>query len=131
MVQLASIVAYDVSVVHSLLLGSVTYRLCTFLPSQVFLLSSILLCFLFSTIDSSPASFIDYYGSFLLTLKIYNYQGVVNEDYNIVNTPAPNGELNFMYPGSFVSPQLPLFLMLEISVIFRYASGYTCSSSPE
>ncbi|KAH7863426.1 hypothetical protein Vadar_017387 [Vaccinium darrowii] len=27
-------------------------------------------------------------GSFL-RLSIYNYQGVVNEDYNIVNTPAP------------------------------------------
>lgn len=25
-----------------------------------------------------------------MALKIYNYQGVVNEDYNIVNTPAPN-----------------------------------------
>lgn len=24
-------------------------------------------------------------------MKIYNYQGVVTEDYNIANTPAPNG----------------------------------------
>lgn len=31
------------------------------------------------------------------TLKIYNYQPV-NEDYNVVNTPAPNGMvLNFCY----------------------------------
>lgn len=24
-------------------------------------------------------------------VQIYNYQGVFNEDYNIANTPAPNG----------------------------------------
>lgn len=33
-------------------------------------------------------------GASFFTSKIYNYQGVVNEDYNIVNTPAPNGRLH-------------------------------------
>ncbi|KAF9665554.1 hypothetical protein SADUNF_Sadunf16G0135100 [Salix dunnii] len=28
--------------------------------------------------------------SFIFLLKIYNYQGAANEDYNIANTPAPN-----------------------------------------
>ncbi|PWA90331.1 DNA-directed RNA polymerase II subunit RPB2 [Artemisia annua] len=28
---------------------------------------------------------------FFMTLKIYNYQGPVNEDYNVVNTPSPPG----------------------------------------
>uniref|UniRef100_A0A5B7A6R8 Transcription initiation factor IIA large subunit n=1 Tax=Davidia involucrata TaxID=16924 RepID=A0A5B7A6R8_DAVIN len=32
----------------------------------------------------------DPYEDELSTPNIYNYQGVVNEDYNIVNTPAPN-----------------------------------------
>ncbi|KAA8543832.1 hypothetical protein F0562_021991 [Nyssa sinensis] len=32
----------------------------------------------------------DPYDDALSTPNIYNYQGVVNEDYNIVNTPAPN-----------------------------------------
>ncbi|KZV34506.1 transcription initiation factor IIA large subunit-like [Dorcoceras hygrometricum] len=32
----------------------------------------------------------DPYDDVLSTPNIYNYQGVVNEDYNIVNTPAPN-----------------------------------------
>ncbi|RVW56656.1 hypothetical protein CK203_075048 [Vitis vinifera] len=32
----------------------------------------------------------DPYEDVLSTPNIYNYQGVVNEDYNIVNTPAPN-----------------------------------------
>lgn len=32
----------------------------------------------------------DPYDDILSTPNIYNYQGVVNEDYNIVNTPAPN-----------------------------------------
>ncbi|XP_057953111.1 transcription initiation factor IIA large subunit-like [Malania oleifera] len=32
----------------------------------------------------------DAYDDVLSTPNIYNYQGVVNEDYNIVNTPAPN-----------------------------------------
>jgi len=27
-----------------------------------------------------------------LILQIYNYQAVFNEDYNIANTPAPNGK---------------------------------------
>ncbi|XP_048141429.1 transcription initiation factor IIA large subunit-like [Rhodamnia argentea] len=30
------------------------------------------------------------YDEMLSTPKIYNYQGVVNEDYNIASTPAPN-----------------------------------------
>ena len=30
-------------------------------------------------------------------LKIYNYQGPVNEDYNIVNTPAPIGKLTICF----------------------------------
>lgn len=44
------------------------------------------------------------------SLKIYNYQGVVNEDYNIANTPAPNGKLvmyvmkvMLFFDGEFVS----------------------------
>lgn len=37
-------------------------------------------------------SFVNHHDYFFL--KIYNYQGVVNEDYNIVNTPAPNGMSN-------------------------------------
>ncbi|KAE8711441.1 serine/arginine repetitive matrix protein 1-like isoform X1 [Hibiscus syriacus] len=32
----------------------------------------------------------DLYDDMLSTPNIYNYQGVVNEDYNVVNTPAPN-----------------------------------------
>ncbi|XWS28795.1 hypothetical protein CRYUN_Cryun25bG0101800 [Craigia yunnanensis] len=32
----------------------------------------------------------DPYDDMLSTPNIYNYQGVVNEDYNVVNTPAPN-----------------------------------------
>ncbi|KAH1130755.1 hypothetical protein J1N35_002133 [Gossypium stocksii] len=32
----------------------------------------------------------DPYEDMLSTPNIYNYQGVVNEDYNVVNTPAPN-----------------------------------------
>ncbi|MBA0548437.1 hypothetical protein Golob_019539, partial [Gossypium lobatum] len=32
----------------------------------------------------------DSYEDMLSTPNIYNYQGVVNEDYNVVNTPAPN-----------------------------------------
>ncbi|OIT30040.1 PREDICTED: transcription initiation factor IIA large subunit-like [Nicotiana attenuata] len=32
----------------------------------------------------------DHYDEALSTPNIYGYQGVVNEDYNIVNTPAPN-----------------------------------------
>ena len=28
-----------------------------------------------------------------MELKIYNYQGVVNEDYNVANTPAPPGKV--------------------------------------
>ncbi|XP_075506226.1 transcription initiation factor IIA large subunit-like [Primulina tabacum] len=35
----------------------------------------------------------DPYDDVLSTPNIYNYQGVVNEDYNIVNTPAPNDML--------------------------------------
>ncbi|XAR58956.1 hypothetical protein NMG60_11014550 [Bertholletia excelsa] len=34
----------------------------------------------------------DPYDDVLSTPNIYNYQGVVNEDYNIVNTPAPNDQ---------------------------------------
>jgi hypothetical protein len=29
---------------------------------------------------------------FIFLFKIYNYQGVANEDYNIASTPAPNGK---------------------------------------
>ncbi|KAK3018625.1 hypothetical protein RJ639_003494 [Escallonia herrerae] len=36
----------------------------------------------------------DPYDDALSTPNIYNYQGVVNEDYNVVNTPAPNGKAN-------------------------------------
>ncbi|KAA8549313.1 hypothetical protein F0562_000997 [Nyssa sinensis] len=39
--------------------------------------------------DASLESW-DIYRSVRLYIEIYNYQGVVNEDYNIVNTPAPN-----------------------------------------
>uniref|UniRef100_A0A2P2LP83 Uncharacterized protein MANES_01G169400 n=1 Tax=Rhizophora mucronata TaxID=61149 RepID=A0A2P2LP83_RHIMU len=35
----------------------------------------------------------DPYDDELSTPNIFNYQGVVNEDYNIANTPAPNGKL--------------------------------------
>ncbi|KAH8499150.1 hypothetical protein H0E87_017891 [Populus deltoides] len=34
----------------------------------------------------------DPYDDVLSTPNIYNYQGVANEDYNIANTPAPNGD---------------------------------------
>lgn len=40
------------------------------------------------------------------SLQIYNYQGVVNEDYNIANTPAPpNGKfLKYVLTVMFVFP---------------------------
>ncbi|KAK3003074.1 hypothetical protein RJ639_019074 [Escallonia herrerae] len=40
----------------------------------------------------------DPYDDALSTPNIYNYQGVVNEDYNVVNTPAPN-DLQAATPG--------------------------------
>lgn len=48
------------------------------------------------------------------TLKIYNYQGV-NEDYNVVNTPAPSGML-------FKFPSVPLkMFILWCKVCFLYS----------
>ncbi|KAF2291729.1 hypothetical protein GH714_035354 [Hevea brasiliensis] len=44
----------------------------------------------------------DPYDDVLSTPNIYNYQGVVNEDYNIANTPAPN-DLQASTPA--VAPQ--------------------------
>ncbi|GAB4824444.1 hypothetical protein Ancab_007329 [Ancistrocladus abbreviatus] len=43
----------------------------------------------------------DPYDDMLSTPNIYNYQGVVNEDYNVVNTPAPN-ELQAATPAPVV-----------------------------
>jgi len=36
--------------------------------------------------------FLSNFSVFFFLLKIYNYQGVANEDYNIASTPAPNGK---------------------------------------
>ncbi|KAF7120150.1 hypothetical protein RHSIM_Rhsim13G0077100 [Rhododendron simsii] len=45
-----------------------------------------------SRIPQSDGPIPDPYDDALSTPNIYNYQGVVNEDYNIVNTPAPNDQ---------------------------------------
>ncbi|KAL3530793.1 hypothetical protein ACH5RR_010115 [Cinchona calisaya] len=45
---------------------------------------------LFSRIYQLDGPIPDPYDDVLSTPNIYNYQGVVDEDYNIVNTPAPN-----------------------------------------
>ncbi|KAH7838588.1 hypothetical protein Vadar_028692 [Vaccinium darrowii] len=45
-----------------------------------------------SRIPQSDGPIPDPYDDVLSTPNIYNYQGVVNEDYNIVNTPAPNDQ---------------------------------------
>ncbi|KAL6967586.1 hypothetical protein U1Q18_033394 [Sarracenia purpurea var. burkii] len=45
-----------------------------------------------SRIPQSDGPIPDPYDDALSTPNIYNYQGVVNEDYNMVNTPAPYGQ---------------------------------------
>ena len=51
-----------------------------------------------------------------MTLKIYNYQGPVNEDYNVVNTPAP--------PGKFKNLNLEVVIFM-LSVL-RFSSYLFC-----
>lgn len=55
----------------------------------------------------------------ILNLKIYNYQGVVSEDYNVANTPAPPGKLIiYLKSGVAVCWLVILGLIFVFHVIF-------------